>query len=150
MGLWSKGIHRVSNGKERLEDMYFDKHLINKIQDFITKMTNGDVHVNVKKDTIKLLSNGSYHDIHLTVPQPKCNAPWIMQSLSMEIQAYYGTTNMSNPMVKIYKQILRNTTLWINSNNPNDNIIVAYTSINNSCNENKSQPSIKTFPRLFG
>lgn len=124
MELWSKGIYRTSTGEERLEDMYFDKHLINKIQDFITKMTNGDGHVKTKCDTmeITITNRNKTFGVHLTVPQPKCNAPWIMQTLMMEIQAYYGTTNMSNPMVKIYKQLLRNTTLWMNTKNPTDDI----------------------------
>ena len=120
MGLWKTGVSRSKTGEERIEDRFFDKHLTEQIQDFITKMTNGVGHVKTKRDTLELVVNEN--SVHLTVPQPKCNAPWIMQTLMMEIQAYYGTINMSNPLIRIYKQLLKNTALWANTKNPTDDI----------------------------
>lgn len=125
MGLWSKGIERSKTGEERMENMFFDKHLIEQIQDFITKMTNGDGHVKTKRDTLYLYvgdEDNTSLKVQITVPQPKCNAPCIMQTLMMEIQACYGTTNMSNPLIRIYKQLLKNTALWMNTKNPTDDI----------------------------
>lgn len=125
MGLWKTGVSRSKTGEERIENRFFDKHLTNQIQDFITKMTNGDGHVKTKGDRLELYvgdEDNTSLRVHITVPQPKCNAPWIMQTLMMEIQAYYGTTNMSNPIIKIYKQLLKNTALWANTKNPTDDI----------------------------
>lgn len=125
MGLWSKGIERSKTGEERIENMFFDKHLIHQIQDFITKMTNGDGHVKTKGDTLKMYvgdEDSTSLKVLIGVPQPKCNAPWIMQTLMMTIQPYYGTSNMSNPLIRIYKQLLKNTALWANTKNPTDDI----------------------------